>query len=135
MYENIYRVKPWMKWVLALLVIIAALMILAPRLWVKNKAASFSVDGEPVAGTLFHGSRNRIYVELQFYSLLIDPQSCDLGFTDRFHGVGPLRFAAGTGSQKDPRCSETPPGCSLNSIEFMACSNEKVRIVWRNPPG
>jgi len=49
-------VRKWIKWALALLVIVAALMILAPRVWVKNKRATVIVNGTKASGfSLYHG--------------------------------------------------------------------------------
>jgi hypothetical protein len=57
------RLRSWTKWVIAPLLIIAAAMILGPRVWVQNKVATLTVDGKKQTNfRLYHGSSNRVLI-------------------------------------------------------------------------
>jgi hypothetical protein len=122
------------------LLIAAALMIVAPRVWVKNKKARLIYNGrisEKVK--LFHGTANRLYVTIaepgEPAGYVFDPASgiapCA---TSAFVYLKLIAFELRSSSCNRAMDSPSAVRASTNALQFVSQQNVPVEVQWQDAP-
>ncbi len=129
-----------MKIVVPVLLVAATLMIVAPRIWVKNKNARLIYQGHATDDfLLFHGSGGRLLVTAKLpgeaAGLLYDPArglaSCSAG---AFLYVKLVLLETRTESRctwfRGPKEAQV----STNSLRFRSPRGAQVEVLWQDAP-
>lgn len=129
-----------LKIVVPVLLVAALLMIVAPRIWVKNKKARLIYQGHAQEGfLLFHGSGGRLLITSKIptepAAFLYDPQrglaSCNDG---AFFSIKLVIFETRTSTRcnwyREPRDARV----GKNSLQFLSPRGAKVEVLWQDPP-
>jgi len=134
--------KPWKSWI-TLVVVAAALMILATRVWVKNKNAHMVYAGQVTADfSLYHGWGNRFLVTFSdpqsagAAAVLIDPAASPPAayFCHRADYFDLKLFAFDKTLASG--CTRSPAQdvqLSPTSLEFRSAIGAQVEITWERP--
>jgi hypothetical protein len=133
-------VRKAVKIVVPIVVLAAILMIVAPRIWVKNKQARLIYHGRATDSfRLYHGSSGRLLLAPQIAGeapfLVYDPQrgmaSCGMG------AFIPVKVAA-IELRTDSRCTWFLPAkdakAGRNVLQFKSPHGLPVEVIWQDAP-
>ncbi len=129
-----------LKLVVPVLLVAAVLMIVAPRIWVKNKKARLIYQGHATDDfLLFHGSAGRMLVLANIpgeaAGLLYDPArglaSCDEG---AFLSVKLVLLETRTQTRCTWYRAATEARTDTNSLRFLSPRGAAVEVLWQDPP-
>lgn len=124
------------------MLVAAALMILAPRFWVKNKNAHMVYAGHVTNGFhLYHGWGNRFLITLSAgpdagTAILIDPAGSPLqAFLCRRSDYFDLKLFV-LGKSLPSGCTRSSAGgtkLSDSELTFRSASGAEVEVTWERP--
>ena len=129
-----------LKIVVPVLLLAATLMIVAPRIWVKNKQARLIYQGHAMDDfRVFHGSAGRLLItpgipgEAVF--LLYDPEH---GMASCGEGAFFYIKVAMIETRTDSRCTwfreKQEPRAGHNSLRFVSPHGAPMEVMWQDAP-
>lgn len=129
-----------LKIVVPVLLLAAVLMIVAPRIWVKNKKSRLIYQGRTFENALlFHGSRGRLLIHARLPGeapfLLYDPAR---GVASCGDGAFTYIKLAMLETRTSARCTwfrgAREAKASATSVRFTSPRGIDVEMLWQPPP-
>lgn len=127
--------KRWLKFGIVLAVVAVILMILAPRLWVKNSRAHLAIDGHVTDDfKLYFGPKGKMLLRIgdkqPHQTFLYTGDSTAACPTSEF--LFPPFIALSKRAQ--PRCQRTDFGAIGNKLLIMSADGHEYEVTWFDPP-